>query len=521
VLRAILTSCIAAILLASTPALANGRFPRSGRLLEDAQDPSHLVLGATFGMLVTRDAGLSWRHVCEASFGDPGLSTDPVIAFTPDGGILAGIYASVGRSAPDACDFRKTLGMDNRQAVPDFTLVASVPGRAVAVLISLGEDGVSENQLYQSDDRGESWATLGPPLPSSLRTIATVEVAPSNANRIYVSGLDADGAGLLLRSDDSGQSFDALAVPTDVAHQEVPYIAAVDAVDPDAIYLRTDVWVYDPIEQVANANDALLYSSDGGAHFTELLREGGKLFGFTFSPDGQELLVGYGDPVEGGGGRLTDPDALGIYRAPTGSSNFEKRYAGSIGCLTWTEQGLYACTLEAETGFSLGLTTTTDFDLATPAKLTPLLRLKDVVGPLQCPACSSGSICRNYWQSSCESWGRTDCESLIPATPDACGGAGSEGPASPAGNAGQSGESATTPSKPNSHASGGCACRMGAAQDRSGAWCAIFGVGLLFPLRRRFSAARRAAGGLRFGGSRSGRTQTARALDALRRRDPA
>ncbi len=278
--------------------------------------------------------------------------------------------------------------------------------------------------------------------------------------------------------------------------------------------------MYDATEQVVNANDGLLYSSDGGAHFTELLREGGKLFGFTFSPDGQEVLVGYGDPVEAGGGRLTDADALGIYRAPKGSSDFEKRYAGSIGCLTWTAQGLYACTLEAETGFSLGLTTNTDFDLAAPAELTPLLRLKDVVGPLECPACSSGSICRNYWQSSCESWGRSDCESLIPATPDACGGAGNEGPATPAGNSGQSGDAATSSSQPSRDASG-CGCRVGGSPDSGGVWFSL-GVGLVFGLRRRVSAtARRAAGGLRFGGSRSCPSQTARARVAPRRPDPA
>ena len=519
--RAIWTLCIAASLLASAPALANGRFPRSRRLLQDPQDASHLILGATFGMLVTRDAGISWRDVCEASFGDPGLETDPVIAFTADGGVLAGIYSSVARSAPDECDFKKTLGLNNREAVPDFTLAASVPGRAVAVRVTLLDDGTIENQLYRSDDAGASWSTLGPPLPDSLRTVATLEVAAANPERLYVSGLDVDGAGLLLRSDDGGESFQALAVPTDATNQEIPYIAGVDSADPDAIYLRTDVWVYDPVEQVANANDGLLYSSDGGEHFTELLREGGKLFGFTFSPDGKELLVGYGDPVEGGGGRSTDPAALGIYRAVKGSSDFEKRYAGSIGCLTWTAQGLYACTLETQTGFSLGLTTNTDFDLAAPAELTPLLRLQDVVGPLECPACSSGSICRNYWQSSCESWGRTDCQSLIPKTPDACGGAASEDPATTAGNAGQSGDRATPPSKPQGDRSG-CGCRVaGSAPANGAAWFVLFGVGLLFPIRRRVSlTTRRATGGLRFGGSRSSQKQTARALDAPRRRVP-
>ena len=406
-------------------AAANGRFPRAERLLEDPRDSSHLILGATFGMLVTDDAGKEWRHVCEASFGQADLQTDPLLALAPDGALLTGIYANVARSEPNGCDFKKTLGSSNREAVPDFALSASVPGRAVAILVKLVEGGSHENWLYRSDNGGKTWSVVGEQL-ANIAAVATVDIAPSNDARIYVSGLDADGAGVLLRSSDGGESFEPFPIATDPASQEVPYIAAVDSENEDAIYLRTDDWVFDPLDQVANANDALLFSDDGGQHFAELSRKPGKLYGFAFSPDNTQLLIGYGDPVEAGGGRLTDPAALGIYRALKGTSDFEKIYDGSIGCLTFTEQGLYACTLEAETGYSLGLATDTDFDAAAPS-FKPLLSLKDVAGPVECPACSRSSICQNYWQSACESWGRSDCVSLIPDTPAACGGADAAG----------------------------------------------------------------------------------------------
>ncbi|HEX2871505.1 MAG TPA: MYXO-CTERM sorting domain-containing protein [Polyangiaceae bacterium] len=471
-------SLLTATLAVSTTAVANGRFPRAERLLEAPTNPQQLTLGATFGLLLTEDGGSSWRHVCEASFADTGLQTDPVIALASDGVLLAGIYASVARASLDACDFQKTLGTSNREAVPDFTLAASVPGRALAVLVSLLDDGTSQNQLYLSENDGKSWSKLGPTLPSSIRSVATIDVAPSDAERVYVSGLDAAGAGVLLRSDDGGQTFEALALPTDSVNDEVPYIAAVDAENPDAIYVRTDQWAFDSLAQVANANDALLYSDDGGRHFTELLRKPGKLFGFTFSPDGREVLLGYGDPLEAGGGRLTESDALGIYRAPKGSHQFEKRYAGSVGCLTWTEQGLYVCTLEADTGFSLGLATDTDFDLDGPANLQPLLRLQDVLGPLECPACTSGSICRNYWESTCQSWGRTDCESLLPTEADACAGAGGESNAG-----GAAGEAAAKPPTVPLVAGGGCSCRV-EPRTHAGAWWAL-GSTFAFALRRR------------------------------------
>src|SRR6185369_170331 len=148
VLRGFFCASLLSVAVAfSSLAQANGRFPRAERLLEDPRDPSHLILGATYGMLVTHDAGSSWSLVCEASFADTGLQTDPVIALAPDGAVLAGIYASVARSNADACDFQRTLGSNNRQAVPDFALSASVPGRAIGILVSLLEDGTSQNQL--------------------------------------------------------------------------------------------------------------------------------------------------------------------------------------------------------------------------------------------------------------------------------------------------------------------------------------------------------------------------------------
>ena len=61
------------------------------------------------------------------------------------------------------------------------------------------------------------------------------------------------------------------------------------------------------------ANDALLYSSDGGATWKELLRQNAKLLGFALSPDGTAILAGYGDPVESG--YYVDSTVTGAYLA--------------------------------------------------------------------------------------------------------------------------------------------------------------------------------------------------------------
>ncbi len=424
-------------------------------------------MSGTYGLLVTSDRGASWRHVCETAYGERDLSVDALVALTPDGTLLAGIYSGVSRAAGDPCGFERTLGRSNREAVPDFALAQSKPGHVVAALATLLEDGTSTNQLYRSEDDGRSWSAVGRALPGELRVVLTLDVAPTDEQRVYVSGLGKLGEGVLLRSDDGGESFEALAIPTDAALAELPFIAAVDPENPDALYVRTDLWAYDDETGVARANDALLYSEDGGTSFSELKRAGGKLFGFALSPDATEVLIGYGDPLEAGRARILDPEALGIYRATKGSAEFSKLYAGSIGCLTWTTAGIYACTHEVHTGFSLGLSATADFSLEAPPRFEPLLRLRNVAGPIECAACTAGASCASYWLSTCQSWGRDDCEQLEPNTCSQTGGAGGSAGAADAGESQATGGSRSSAGSP----SPGCSCT---AADEAHPWARGF-----------------------------------------------
>ena len=501
--RAVGAVVLALALSLPCAARANGRFPRAERLLEDPKDPNHLVLAATYGLLATQDRGQSWFHVCEAAFAEPGVQTDPVAALTPDGKLLISIFSSLSRSNDGACDFRKQLGGDPSQAVPDFTLDAA--GALIAVLVTTA-NGATQSQLQESLDGGQHFHPLGAVLPDSIRLVATVDVAASDSKRIYVSGLGLNGAGVLLRSDDRGATFTTLPLATDAKNDEVPFIAAVDPQDPDALYVRLDGWKYDETEGVAYADDALLYSNDGGEKFSELIRENGKLFGFALSPDGKELLVGYGDPVEGGG-RVTDPDTLGIYRAPAATSGFQKVLASPVSCLTWTEQGVYACTAQGELGFALGLTAPASLEPEAAAPFTPLLSLLDVKGPLACPACSSGARCSEFWEATCSAWGRTDCMAPGSATNggastcaagDAAGAGGAmdptDGSAGTAGSApGNSaggttlpggGAPAVTPPAAQGADSSGCGCRAARSEQGSGpAALALLAIGLFW--RRR------------------------------------
>lgn len=458
-------------------ASANGRFPRGERLLEAPADPSHLVLAATYGLLLTRDAGKSWHHVCESAFAELGSEADPVAAFVADGSLLTSLYSSLSRSSADACDFGTTLAAGKSEVVPDFTLEAQNADHAIAVVAAVDNGKVTSYRLHGSVDGGRLWEPFGVALPEAVKLVLTVDVAPTDSNRIYLSGLGAGDVGLLLRSDDRGQSFSVSELPTAAQNGEAPYIAAVDPQNADALYVRTDLWSYEPETGISWGRDALLYSSDAGEHFSELLRAPGKLLGFALSPDGSELLLGYADPVEGQG-RLVEASGLGLYRGSAESGAFQHLFVGSISCLTWTPNAIYACTSQVEQGFALATIDEASLVLGEYPSFHPLLDLFEVKGSLECAACSSLAACAEDWRATCLGWGRQDCEAAggSPALPDCAAVAGAAG-------ATQGGQSANDAGG-DQQARGGTGTQGGrgvvtagavSSTDREGAGCSCSG----------------------------------------------
>jgi hypothetical protein len=458
-------SLLSALALSEQVAHANGRFPRAQRLLEDPNSPERLVLAATYGLLVTDDRGAEWRHVCELGYAFSIDDLDPLVELPPDGSLLVTASHSLNRSASPFCSFEPVLGSPDAgtETVVDYSLDRSDRNRVVALLMRSGEAGI-ENVLHESTDAGGTFSPIGVPLPpAEVSFTLTLDVAPSDSDRFYVSAAGRLGSDVLVRSDDAGSTWTTFALPLEA--DEYPYIAAVHPTDPDVLYVRTDFWPLDA-DNVAVASDGLLYSDDGGTTFREIHRAAGKLFGFALSPDASELVIGYGDPVEST--RLVDPEALGIYRASTSDHVFTKIFEGPVSCLSWTENGVYVCTSQRERGFALGVAPNADFDLAATEPLLSLLDLRDVRGPLDCPACASGAVCRERWPENCGVFGNCDAGAAAVgggAGTD-CSSGGSAG-AGGSGNGGaRSGASGSGPEQGNGESS--CGCRSAGAPAGAG-----------------------------------------------------
>jgi hypothetical protein len=484
--------------LAASNALANGRFPRAERLIEDPSNPEHLVLAATYGLLTTRDRGGHWYHVCEAAIaGDNAYAGDPLLELLAGGVQIVDVQAALVRST-DGCTWTPTLGTlanGSIETIDDFAVEPSQRTTAVAVVTRL-VDGATSVTLEESVDAGLTWRPIGTPLPVS--SVLTLDLDPTNPAHIMATGLipgDGGHAGVFLKSLDHGSTWMRTAIPN-TGDYDAPHIASVSPQDPNHIFVRTDSWILPAGAPEEVANDALLYSSDGGASWTELLRRSAKLLGFALSPDGSTVLVGYGDPVDAA--YYVDPMATGVYQASLSNPSFVSIFSGNVTCLAWTHEGTYACTEQPVSGTYEELAFFGNGDRLPSGAPMTLMRLSDIQGP---PPCCAPVAAACDWTSICPRFNA--CSDAAAAAP-ACVDAGvsvdaSEDQAAPAPLDATIADSAENPGSPGSPdaapavgaASGSpssCACRTGASSTRGEGLLVLWALSLLGVIQSRLRA---------------------------------
>jgi hypothetical protein len=431
---ALLAAALTTLAIA-TPARGNGRFPQANQIALSPADPSTILVRATYGLLLTRDGGQRWSWICEPAVGFDGPE-DPMVAFTKDGTLLAGLFEGLSVSHDAGCQWDFAPGGLSAGFVVDLSVDEGDPSSGV-VLASLGagvDDAgapVYRTQLWQTSDNGVTWSASGSALPPELVAL-TVDTAPSDPSRVYVSGHLAPPAygGVIERSDDRGATWQEQVIPgADGSH--LPYIGAVDPTSPDVLYVRLDG---DPVDQ-------LLVSKDGGATWQKVFETTGNMSGFALSPDGATVALGGASD--------------GLWTAPAATLQFTKSSAAEVACLTWSLGGLYACADETADMFTVGLSTDQG------KTWRPLMHLPDLCGPLECDASTSvGQQCPSLWPST---------QSILDATCDG----------SDAGTSGTTSSSTTSASSSGSSSSSGGAGGGGAGGHDGGArssGCSLLGA---------------------------------------------
>jgi hypothetical protein len=492
-LAAIGLSC--ATLVFSRDARANGRFPNAQSVRE--LEPGSLVVAGTYGLLVTTNGGSDFAYVCESEmFGaSPGDATmDPLLELAPDGSFVTGSLQAARVSRRGGCEFETIASLPRNYAffaeeasdgaapgrIADLArrgAGAEVPLLALAALVD--EAGLPlEHRVYEARS-GTDFSPIGAPIPRELvEYTLTIDAAPSDPNRFYVTGARANDP-VLVRSSDGGERWEALDIRA--AEPETilgTYLGAVSASDPERIYVRVSrrrltengYYMWD---------DSLLVSDDAGDTFSEPLRRNAALLGFALANDGETVLAGYGEPRAEPA--VSARDVLGIYAAPSTAPAAEMAFERivtdlDVTCLHANATGLYACATEVD---PLGVDPAQepDFHLgvfggaALPERrsdFAPLLKLRDVRGP---PPQADGSRgpCETDWQLRCAQF--FACENdprdldegaLVCGSGGAGGGAGGR----------EAGDAARSGSGPSD---AGCGCRYGGDQRDMGlAWMFAF-----------------------------------------------
>jgi hypothetical protein len=374
-----------ALLVALWPmhALANGRMPGANDVAFDYGDADHLVARATFGVMQSFDRGASWQWVCEQAIDTSGVIADPPLALTADGtqvllpptggALLSRNLGCSWERAPSPLAGKRgvDLTLDPGDAAHLYVLMSTI------LEIDAQGFGVYENLLIETRDSGRSWELVAT-LPTDFEA-ETVEVAASDAKRIYVSGTASRNPrqGILQRSEDGGAMWVRTMLDLPAGTGSL-LISAIDPNDADRLWLRVPARG----DTIGLLPARLFLSEDKGASFRMLAGTQRGMFGFALSPDGTQLA--YGGPMDG------------LFVGPSdGSGTFEKVSNLGVRCLRWPAQdALYACGSEPRDAFSLGVSRDRG------QTFQGLYRMVET-----CPAeCATGSsfagVCQEAWETT-------------------------------------------------------------------------------------------------------------------------
>jgi hypothetical protein len=363
-LRAAKTASALLVLLAlfclAGPVLADGAFPDELSVYLPPNDPTKIMLGTNFGLVVSQDSGQSWRFICELYITNSGADIVNYYKIGADGAIIAITFVNLWRSSDGGCSWTRGGGTVTSLDVTDAFIDPNDPTFVLALALNNGSNPGSG--IYPSHDGG---LTFGPPLYTTTDLLTGIEIARSDGNVIYATQVHAansggQGSAYLLRSSDRGLHWTPQQLQ--ISTSTVPRIAAVDAANADTVYLR--------LLALPDSKDQIAVTIDGGKTLSPAATlTGGNVFFTSF------LRANDGTLYAG-------TSSSDLYVQPPGTSGFTKRAGPRARCLGQRigESRTYACGDGFLDGYNLGYSD----DGANTFK--PMMKFTDIAGPLTCPA---------------------------------------------------------------------------------------------------------------------------------------
>lgn len=353
-----------ALVVAAAPASANGRPPATIDV-RARSGGDELIAGTTFGLTFSANQGAAWSWTCEDAVGYGG-TFDPDYEWSPTSGkLFATSFAGV-RVTSDRCTFELGGPKDANGMSRFVDAIAFGPDGA---LYAAADDNEG-SRIYRSTDDGATFPQVSSATPAfrNYDTWTGIEVAPSDATRVYLAGLRVavgqPRVHLLYRSTDSGATFTALPLPgftgTDMTKIE---LAGVSHSNAQILYLR--------VTNVAAGGDAVYRSADGGNTWSAapVLTSNDSLRAFVVRRNGQIFA---GTPT------------AGAFRSTDGIAFTAVSGAPHLSCLSERADGtLFGCTQNYGTpNDGAGVMKSVD----NGDTWTPLLRYQDIAAPQSCAA---------------------------------------------------------------------------------------------------------------------------------------
>jgi|GEM_PF-904103 len=367
--------------LHALPALAHNGYPDTTSLTIRRDHPDDMLLGATFGAVISHDRGQTWSWLCPEALSYGGWRPETYL-WQPDGTLLAATGSDLILSKNSGCTWTKHPFFTPERAKDKvlWPIGLASPGSSPSRLwVTTGRSG-TKNGLYRSDDGGATFSLTS--LSSDTDIYPSVKVAPSDPTRLYVSASTPDGL-RIHRSDDDGLTWKTFPQPfSDIPTTSRPYdlfVLKVADHEPDRLWARvtasenSGIWTY------------ILESRDGGQTFRSIVHP------LQQEHDGlDEPFINM--EVSEDGDTVWAATQTRLFRVRAGETRATMlSLPDGNACAERHDGVLFVCGASRLHDWALA-TTSDDGD-----SYTPLFNLPDMKPPA-CPAGTPGhDVCRSRW----------------------------------------------------------------------------------------------------------------------------
>ncbi|MFY2559050.1 WD40/YVTN/BNR-like repeat-containing protein [Corallococcus terminator] len=255
-------------------ARAHAGLPETSNVTLRRGHPEDFFLGATFGAVISRDSGKTFRWICPTAMNYGGWSPNAYL-WREAGDLMAATGSALLRSPDGGCSW-------NTHPYFKDTWVAGLAAHPTddRILYVVTSRHGKPNGVYRSLDGGETWAPS--PLLRQGLVLNAVRVSPANPQRLYVSGKE-ESRMLLLRSDDAGETWTEVAHP--LSELMLPYdllVETADPISPDVLWARVS----------SQGATYLLRSDDAGQTLKVISTINDVFINMELSADGKTAWVG-------------------------------------------------------------------------------------------------------------------------------------------------------------------------------------------------------------------------------------